>query len=314
MLVLKRLAWQALLAACALTAAWQAQAQAQKFSFGVLPPLSRADPDQPALRAALAATDEDRLAFVVANGIKASAEPCTDRLYSQRKDLLDSAKNGVILSLAGSDWADCKRTNGRTAAVERLARLRELFFSGEFSLGDSKLPLHRQSTTAKFRSYGENARWEVAGIMFATLNLPANNNHYLADAGRNSEFEDRLIADQDWLKHLFVLATLRKMDGVVIFTDGDPDLLSQRRQRGGSAPRRDGFREIRREISRRAAGFPGRVLVVHAEPGPSPSPSPGSSGIRWSGNLGVLAAGPGWTRISVDPASPALFSAAGNLR
>src|SRR5690606_13370244 len=185
-------------------------------------------------------------------------------------------------------------------SVERLARLREIFFYGEFSLGGTRLPLHRQSTNPMFRDYGENVRWEVGEILFATLNLPAGNNHYLADAGRNSEFEDRLIANQDWLKRLFVLATLRKMDGVVIFTDGDPDLLSERKR--NPAVRRDGFREIRREISRRAAGFPGRVLVVHGQPAPDRGTA---RAIRWSGNLGTLAAAPDWIKVRVDPAAPA---------
>ncbi|MGV3655007.1 MAG: hypothetical protein ACO1N5_12405 [Noviherbaspirillum sp.] len=312
---------RALLAACTLAAILpvkglaqglaqeQAPGQAQPFSFGVLAPLGEAGLSLTAWREALAVTDADSLAFVVANGIKASGEPCSDRLYGQRKDILDSAKNGVILSLAAGDWVDCKRANGRSAGVERLARLREIFFSGEFSLGGTRLPLHRQSTIPMFRGYGENARWEVGDVMFATLHLPADNNHYVADAGRNSEFEDRLIANQDWLKRLFVLATLRKMGGVVIFTDGDPDLLSERKR--GAAFRRDGFREIRRAISRRAAGFPGRVLVVHGHPAPDREPS---GTIRWSGNLGVLAAGPPWTKVRVNPTAPALFSVAGEAR
>ena len=36
--------------------------------------------------------------------------------------------------------------------------------------------------SAKFRAYSENARWEIGNVMFATFNLPANNNHYRIEA------------------------------------------------------------------------------------------------------------------------------------
>jgi len=132
-------------------------------------------------------------------------------LYSDRKTLLDEAKNGLIVSLTASDWTECKNAHGRSAAAERLNRLRDLFFVDEFSLGASKIPLVRQSTMPKFRSYVENARWEVDNVLFATINLPAANNHYRTDAGRNSEFEDRLIANRDWLHRIFMFAAHRKI-------------------------------------------------------------------------------------------------------
>jgi len=95
--------------------------------------------------------------------------------------------------------------------------LRDLFFSDEFSFGASKLPVIRQSVAVKFRSYGENARWEFGNILFATINLPADNNHYLPDAGRNSEFEDRAIANRDWLQRVFTFAARKKWKGLYCF-------------------------------------------------------------------------------------------------
>jgi hypothetical protein len=280
-------------------------AQPSEFSFGVIAHAFRTTPDESALRDALSQTDADNLAFVVANGIKSSAEPCSDQLYSQRKALLDEAKNGLILSLAASDWAGCKRKNGRSAAMERLSRIRDLFFVDEFSFGSSKIPLMRQSTTPKFRSYGENARWEFDGIMFATINLPANNNHYLADAGRNSEFEDRVVANRDWLQKIFTAAKRKKLKGIVLFCDGNP--LS-----GPNSPslvdvngNRDGFAETRRQITALAAKFPGKVLVVH---GQAERKRPPSNSVAWRGNLGDMNVASGWVKFTVDPAMPALFT------
>jgi hypothetical protein len=302
---MKRYFLKGLLACSVMAQACSAMAATGPFSFGIIPHPFRETQDESVLREAIAETDSDNLAFVVANGIKARSELCSDDLYNGRKTLLNSAKNGLIVSLAASDWTDCKGGNGKSAAIGRLNQLRELFFSDDMSLGASKIPLVRQSATAKFRSYGENARWEFGKAMFATVNLPENNNHYLTEAGRNSEFEDRLIANRDWLHRVFTFAKLKKLSGIVLFCDGNP--LSKPRRAGASGARRDGFAEVRQQINALAAKFPGRVLVVHGDTAPKYS-----TDIAWRNNVGVLEAGLPWTKVRFDPSLPALFAVARN--
>lgn len=298
-----------LFACCLMLHPWPALSQTNPFSFGVIGPAFKTTGDESVLRDAIAETDADNLAFVVANGIKSSAEPCTDRLYQRRKALLDEAKNGLILSLAASDWIDCKRANGRSVKIERLGRLRDLFFTGEFSLGASKIPLARQSITPKFRNYGENSRWQFGEVMFATINLPANNNHYLPEAGRNSEFEDRMIANRDWLQRIFTFAGRKKLAGIVLFCDGDPLSGPGFLQRFNLSGKRDGFTEMRRQITALAAGFSGKVLVIHGQPAPKTNVR---SGIHWRDNLGDLETGSGWIKLTVDASVPTLFAAGAN--
>ena len=276
-----------------------AMGETSDFSFGVISHPMKRSGDEMALREAIEESDADNLAFVVANGIKSSDEPCTDKIYGRRKALLQSAKNGLILSLASTDWAECRNENGKSAAIGKLSRLRDLFFVDELSIGASKIPLTRQSTMAKFRSFAENARWEIGEVMFATVNLPANNNHYVSDAGRNSEFEDRLVANRDWLNRVFTFATRGKAEGIVIFSDGNP--LSEPR---AAQSARDGYMETRKQISALASKFPGKVLIVHSQ---SDKPS-GTSGINWRGNLGELDAGSGWIKLTVNPSRPDLFT------
>lgn len=298
--------WSILLLACGnLFLACHGWAQPNEFSFGVIGHALKAVPDESALREAIADTDDDNLAFVVANGIKSSKEPCSDALYLKRKELFDSAKNGLIVSLDASDWSDCRNTQGKSAAVERLNRLRELFFADEFSFGASKLPLMRQSATAKFRSYGENARWEIGDIMFATVNLPANNNHYRTEAGRNSEFEDRTIANRDWLQRVFSSASRKKMRGIVLFCDGNPLAKPGFLQRFDPREKRDGFAEVRKQILGLVSKFPGKVLVIHSEKAANAN---GANAIEWQDNLGELAVGAGWIKVTENSAHPALFS------
>jgi hypothetical protein len=274
-------------------------AQDEGFSFGVLSHVIRNASDEAALREGVEASDADNLAFVVVNGIKGSAEPCTDKLYHHRKAMLQEAKNGLIVSLAASDWAECKQANGKSSAVSKLGLMRELIYGDEFSMGGSKIPVLRQSTIAKFRDFAENARWEIGNIMFATINLPRNNNHYVVDAGRNSEFEDRLVANREWLDRVFTNATRRKMDGIVLFCDGNPLSVPHPR-----TVQRDGYVETRKQIKALTAKFPGKVLIVHSQSG---SATPADA-IHWQNNLGELDAGSGWTRFTVNRSGPETFS------
>lgn len=274
---------------------------AQAFGFGVIAHPAGPTEGEVRLRTALAETDADNLAFVVVNGIKAADEPCSDRLYLDRRALLNDAQNGVVMSLAASDWAGCRDEDGRSAAIGRLARMRELFFPEQFSFGASRIPLVTQSANARFRMYPENARWEIGDVAFATVDLPANNNDYRFEAGRNSEFEDRLIADRNWLHQIFTYAKYRKLRGIVLFCDGNP--LAPRRH-----SRRDGYAEIRRQLNALAAGFSGKVLIVHGEPARDGT---GRSRIGWHGRLGEVGIGADWIKLKVDPALPELFAVAG---
>lgn len=271
---------------------------ADDFSIGIIVPAAGLTDDSE-MRKAIGETDDDNLAFVVANGIKSASEPCSDALYLERKLLLDAAKNGLIVSLAGNDWTDCRTSANRSSSIERLNRLRELMFAEDLSFGGSKLPLSRQSNGAKFRSYSENARWEFGPVLFATVNLPADNNHFLLAAGRNNEFEDRSIANREWLQRLVTIATRRKLAAVVLFCDGDPLTLPV------PALRHDGYSAVRAQLIELAAHFPGRILVIHNRSAPPPG---SAAGIAWTGNLGTLAVASGWLRLSVAPATPALFT------
>jgi hypothetical protein len=232
----------AVISLVSVTACAPALAAADDFSFAIIAPSIKSPSDDAPLREAINATDEENLAFVVVNGLKSAQEPCSDELYLERKLLLDAAKNGLVVSLAGTDWVHCKDSNGHSKAIDRLIRLRELFFADELSFGASKIPLTRQSNAAKFRRYAENARWEVGPILFATLNLPAENNHYLVAGGRNNEFEDRQVANRNWLQRLGTIASAHKNEALVLFCDADPFKTNDGKNL------RDGFADMRAQL------------------------------------------------------------------
>jgi hypothetical protein len=252
------------------------------------------------LEQALAISAGQHNAFVVATGIKGNDEPCADRLYLHRRDMFDQADSAVIVAPAASDWSECKNSRGRSQAIERLNRLRELFYPEPLTLGRRTLELSRLSASAKFRSYAENAHWSVGKVLYATVNMPVNNNNYRQEAGRNSEFEDRAVANRFWLNRLFAQARRKKLDALVLFSEGDvrvllePPSLFERLGRGDSG--HDGFAETRKQIQHHAGKFDGKVLLINtAKPADGAKPK-----IVWRGNLGHVSAGSQLLRVRVQ--------------
>jgi len=295
-----------ILLAAFLLSALPLRADAAEFAFGVIGQTIKTPNDAGPLVQAIAESDADNLAFVVADGFKRADESCSDDLYQQRYNVLANAKNGLILALAAGDWSECKSRTGRADGIERLGRLRELFFPDEFSLGASKIPLIRQSITPKFRSYVENARWEVGSVVFIAFNLPAGNNRYRTDAGRNSEFEDRAIATRDWLRHTFTSAAMRKSGGIVLICDGNPLPKNGQSRLFESNAKRDGYAEVRQQLTTLAAKFPGKVLLIHNR---ADARAPHDDKIAWRGNMGELEVDAGWVKVAVKTGSSVLFTA-----
>jgi hypothetical protein len=268
---------------------------------------SFADGFEGRLKQALDQSDDKSSAFMVVTGIKGVKEACTDKVYQQRRELIGDARRPAIVVPAASDWTECRNSAGRSNAIERLNRLRELFYGEPKALGARKLPLTRQSMSPRFRSYAENAHWSVGKVLYATLNLPANNNHYLTEAGRNSEYEDRLVANRFWLNRLFTIARRDKAEAIVLFSEGDLKALSQptglRALLRRAVPDNDGFAETRRQVLALAQKFPGKVLLVDGAPlakGAKPA-------IEWRGNLGHLSVGHDEIDVAVEPGTKALF-------
>jgi hypothetical protein len=196
----------------------------------------------------------------------------------------------VIVLPAGSDWTECRNSAGRTNAIERLNRLRELFY-GEPNRWARASCADAPVDEPAFRSYAENAHWTVGKVLYATINLPANNNHYLPEAGRNSEYEDR-AGGQPLLAEPPVRAWPRrdKLDAIVLFSEGDLKALAEptgtarllRRARRTTTASR-----ARRQMQALAQKFPARCCWSTARRWPKGA----KPAIEWRGNLGHVSVG-----------------------
>jgi hypothetical protein len=133
--------------------------------------------------------------------------------------------------------------------------------------------------------------------LFATLNVPANNNNYLASAGGNSEFEDRQIANRDWLHRLQTQAQRERKTHIVLFCDGNP-LPDARRK---TEPR-DGYVELRQQLKNLAEKSGLKIVVIQ---GSTLATEKNSGSIIWNGQLGYVNLSRGINMIAVDAGSQA---------
>ena len=260
------------------------------------------------LEKALANTRKSDLSFVVATGIKAAKEPCTDQFYTHRRDMLEAARRPVVVVPAASDWKDCRNAAGRPIPIERMNRLREVLYEEPAALGARPLALTRLSNSVKFRSYAENAYWVEGTVLYATVNMPSNNNHYRPEAGRNSEYEDRTVANRFWLNRLFSQARRKKLDGIVLFSEGNVNVLMEEpgllaRLGRPAVPGQDGFASARKQIVALAKKFPGKVLLIDT----AKVPNGIEPAIAWRDNIGHVSVGSRVMHVTVDPEGEPMF-------
>src|SRR4028118_2004887 len=66
--------------------------------------------------------------------IKSGNSPCTDELFLREKERFEDSASPLVYVPGDNEWTDCERTG--YDPIERLERLREIFFEGEESLGE----------------------------------------------------------------------------------------------------------------------------------------------------------------------------------
>src|SRR5438552_812055 len=107
------------------------------FTFGLIGDLAYSPAEEPLLANVLAELNRTPLAFVVHVGDLGSprAGSCTDELWARRLAQFRASANPLIYTPGDNEWTDCHAQQGVPGGdpLERLAKLRSLFFAGEQS-------------------------------------------------------------------------------------------------------------------------------------------------------------------------------------
>lgn len=209
------------------------------------------------------------LAFVVHGGdIKNSSSACTDETYAAILEAFQGSRHPLVYVPGDNEWADCHhRLNAGFDPLERLDRLRALFWAGDASLGHRTMVLERQSRHAEFAAYRENVLWKLGGVLFVGLNLPGSENNYYGEhigapdrKGPVAEFTRRAAANRAWLAEAFALARREALSGILIVAHANPGFEAWNEGKT-SVAYGDFLEQLRDEVQR----FAGQVVLVHGD-------------------------------------------------
>ena len=299
--------WRGLLAAAWLVC--QPVTAATGFSFAVFGDTPYWEAERVLLPAMLEEIARDAPAFVVHVGdFKSGASVCDDAVFRDRLRLFDASPVPLVYTPGDNDWSDCDRViAGGYAPEERLARLRELFFAGEESLGRRRIAMERQSRDPAFAAYRENARWQLGRVLFFTLNVSGSNNNIGRAAAPNAEFVARSRANRAWIDSSFALARRKRLAGIVIMMQADPDFEAAARGRPKAA-----YRALLQQLAAQVEAFPGQVVLVHGDGHVMQVDRPllRRGGGPLSNFTRVETYGSpfmGWIKVTVNEAAPGLF-------
>jgi hypothetical protein len=107
---------------------------------------------------------------------------CGKQIYES----FQSVRHPFILTPGDNDWTDCHLVKDpKIDPLDRLAKVRALFFPEGRSLGQRTMPAQSQATDSQYAKFRENLRWSINGITFATLHIVGSNDNF----GRTPEMD-----------------------------------------------------------------------------------------------------------------------------
>ncbi len=202
----------------------EGDARTTKFEIGLIGDIPYNTEQQRKTEVLFERLDSEKVAFVIHVGdIKSSSSPCTDKVFLREKKRFEGLEHPLIYVPGDNEWADCYQTG--YDPIERLERLRKIFFVGDESLGKKTIPLTRQGA-----DYPENVRWAYGDVTFLGLNVPGSNNN----RGRApEEYAARNEANLRWIREGFDRAEADRSSAVMIAIQANPGFERPQGKRTG---------------------------------------------------------------------------------
>jgi hypothetical protein len=244
-----------------------AQSQAQEFTFALIGDLGYVPSEEPWTESVFSAISQDSaLAFVIHDGDLSSPRfGCTDEMLQRRLAQFNALPHPLIYTPGDNEWTDChdgQNVKGGNP-LDRLAKLRDVFFQGEQSLGKRTMPLLRQSQSAEFSKYRENVRWEFGGVTFVTLHVTGSNNGLGRIPDEDAEYAERNKANMAWLRQAFAHARSSNSRAVMIIQQAN--MWPEWPPFPGKPGKPSGFTDLRNLLEEEATAFGKPVVLVHGD-------------------------------------------------
>lgn len=230
---------------------------AQTWRFAVIGDVPYSDYERAELPKMLDAIAAHQAEFVAHVGdFKHGKDRCDDTVFLDRRRVFDASLIPFIFVPGDNEWTDCERiSNGAYDPLERLNKLRGLFWYDHRSLGQNKLNLERQAG-----EYTEHSRFRLGPVLFVTLNVPGgNNNRGMADQPK-AEFLSRNPVVLNWLKESFELARRDHLKGIVVLFQANPDF-----KHFSQGFPHNGYKALLESLRAETQNFPGQVVAIHGD-------------------------------------------------
>ena len=233
-------------------------ARAQELSFRFLAtgdlPYSQAQDVK--YRRLLKQSEGEDFAFLMHVGdFKAQSVPCSDDEFEKIRDLFRAYPKPVVYTPGDNEWTDCHGVGADQ--VERLNKVRDLFFKNPRTLRLDMLHTVHQSRNPKFSTYVENFRFSKSGVLFVVAHVVGSGNNLRRDdPAALKEFNSRNAANVAFLQESFAEAVAKDAPGVAVVIHGNPDFEN------GSG---DGFKEFLAVMREFLAEYRKPVVCIHGD-------------------------------------------------
>jgi hypothetical protein len=277
----------------------------EAFVFGVMGDTPYNDREEAHFVKMLERMDGEPLAFIVHVGdIKSGGSPCTDALFAKRRAQLDRSKHAIVYTPGDNEWTDCRRKGARAVdPLERLAKLREVFFADRWSLGVERIETRVQDDrVAPCGAYPENRAWMRGRIRFVTLNIPGSNNNVGFDKASDDEAACRNDANRRWLERAVAESEGADTRALVVAIQANPWFTKKPVYKAFLAQVEDSARRLHKPL-----------LFVHGDThtyrvdtpfkDASGEPIANLTRLETYGSPFV-----GWVKVTVDPERPDVFT------
>jgi hypothetical protein len=210
-----------------------AHAPPPDFSFALLGDTPYSDAQVERLDRLIDDLNAERLDLVVHLGdIGSARQACMDGWLDARKAQLARIRHPLVMVPGDNEWTDCRDQAARLVAWRE--RFCGVAFSVETQQGD----------------YCEHRRWQSAGLLFVTLNVPGSNNNRRDPQERAR----RMAAVLAWLDDSAALATRRGLT-LVVLMQADPFVVLPQ----------DGYASLREKLKALGRAMPDRVVLAHGD-------------------------------------------------
>ena len=203
-------------------------------------------------RKLLTQSRKDDFDFLVHVGdFKAQGVQCSNAEFVKVRDVFKAYPEPVVYTPGDNEWTDCHGVGADP--IERLGKLRSLFFANRSVLRLDKLKVVRDSN----RNFVENFRFIRSKVMFIVVHVcGSGNNRRTGVPSAMREHAERVAANKRFLNESFNEALSLDVAGVAIVIHANPDF-----ERGAQV----GYREFLNTLR----GFLGRyrksVVCIHGD-------------------------------------------------